>query len=268
MSGSEDGNGGTFARLLTIVRELRERCPWDREQTEASLANHLVEEAYEAMDAIAGGEAEAITDELGDVITQALAIGVIAEEAGRTSVNRILEHVAAKLIRRHPHVYGEDEAATAAQVVANWNEIKREERLKSGATSALDGIARALPALTRAQKLGTRARQAGMDWRDVHEVLAKVREEMDEVEGALSRNDPSAAAEELGDMLLALANAPRFIGHDAEETLRHACDKFSERFKTVECIAAKGGLDLQQLSQNEIEKLWLEAKLIYNREIR
>jgi MazG family protein len=268
MSCSEDGNGGAFARLLTVIRELRQRCPWDREQTEASLANHLVEEAYEALDAIAGGQGQAITDELGDVITQALAIGVIAEEAGRASVNGILEHVAAKLIRRHPHVYGEDEAATAAEVVANWNEIKQEERRKSGATSALDGIARALPALTRAQKLGTRARQAGMDWRDIHEVLAKVREEMDEVEGALSRNDPDAAAEELGDMLLALANAPRFIGHDAEETLRNACEKFRARFRTVERIAAKDGLDLQQLSQNEIEKLWQEAKLIYNREAR
>jgi tetrapyrrole methylase family protein / MazG family protein len=260
MSGSEDGNGGTFARLLTIVRELRERCPWDREQTEASLANHLVEEAYEALDAIAGGEAEAITDELGDVITQALAIGVIAEEAGRTSVNRILEHVAAKLIRRHPHVYGEDEAATAAQVVANWNEIKREERRKSGGTSALDGIARALPALTRAQKLGARARQAGMDWRDIHEVLAKVREEMDEVEGALANNDAEAAAGELGDMLLALANAPRFIGHNAEETLRRACDKFVGRFEAVERLATSRHLDLKQMSPQELENLWQEAK--------
>ena len=268
MSGSEDGNGRAFTSLLAVVRELRRRCPWDREQTEASLANHLIEEAYEAWDAIASGEAEAITDELGDVITQALAIGVIAEEAGRTSVSGILEHVAAKLIRRHPHVYGEDEAATSAEVVANWNQIKREERLKSGATSALDGIARALPALSRAQKLGARARQAGMDWRDIHEVLAKMREEMDEVEGALSRNDPDAAAEELGDMLLALANAPRFLEYDAEATLRRACDKFSARFRTVERIAAESGLDLKRLSQDEIEELWQEAKLICDPEAR
>jgi MazG family protein len=260
MSGNEDASGDAFARLLTVVRELRQRCPWDREQTEASLADHLLEEAYEALDAIASGQTEAIADELGDVIAQALGIGVIAEEAGRMSVNGILEHVAAKLVRRHPHVYLENEPATSAEVVANWNQIKREERVKSGATSALDGIARALPALIRAQKLGARARQAGMDWRDIHEVLAKVREEMDEVEGALSRNDLDAAAEELGDMLLALANAPRFLEHDAEATLRRACDKFSARFRIVERIAGQRGLDLPKLTADEIESLWQEAK--------
>lgn len=261
MNGGDDGNGGSFARLLTVVRELRQRCPWDREQTEASLTNHLVEEAYEALDAIASGEAQAIVDELGDVITQALAIGVIAEEGGRASVSGILNHAAEKLIRRHPHVYGEKQAVTSAEVVANWNQIKQEERRQAGAASALDGIARALPALTRAQKLGTRARQAGMDWRDIHEVLAKVREEILEVEDALERNDPDAAAEELGDILLALANAPRFLEHDAEATLRRACDKFSGRFRTVERLAAERGLDLQQLSPDQIDALWQEAKL-------
>jgi MazG family protein len=265
MNGNENRNPESFDRLLVVVRELRQRCPWDRDQTEASLANHLVEESYEVLDAIASGEVEAITDELGDVITQALAIGVIAEEAGLTNIGVILEHSTAKLMRRHPHVYAEGEAATAAEVVANWNEIKRDERRQAGATSALDGIARALPALTRAQKLGTRARQAGMDWHDIHEVLAKVREEMDEVEGALSRNDSNAAAEELGDMLLALANAPRFIGHDAEETLRNACEKFSERFRTVEGIAAQRGLDLQHLSPDKIESLWQEAKVLWQK---
>lgn len=262
MSGNDDSGGG-FARLLAVMRELRQRCPWDREQTEASLAGHLVEEAYEALDAIEGGASAAIEDELGDVIAQALAIGVVAEETGRMSVSGILEHAAAKLIRRHPHVYGDESATTSGEVVANWNEIKREERRHAGASSALDSVARALPALTRAQKLGSRARQAGMDWRDIHEVLAKVREEIVEVEDALERNDTDAAAEELGDMLLAIANAPRFIEHDAEATLRRACDKFSGRFRIVERIAAERGLDLQKLKADELEPLWQEAKLIH-----
>jgi ATP diphosphatase len=220
----------------------------------------LVEEAYEALDAIASGASAPIADELGDVITQVLAIVTITQESGQPRTGEILEHAVAKLIRRHPHVYAGDSAATAGDVVAKWNQLKQEERRVAGASSALDGIARALPALIRAQKLGTRARDAGMDWRDIHEVLAQVREEMDEVEGALSRNDPEAAAEELGDMLLALANAPRFIGHDAETTLRRACDKFSERFRIVERLAAERGLDLRQLTTTAIQQLWDEAK--------
>jgi MazG family protein len=259
MSGDHE-SGAKFDRLLAIVGELRQRCPWDREQTSASLAHHLVEKAYEALDAIEDGNARAITDELGDVITQALAIVTIISATGQTEIGDILEHAAAKLIRRHPHVYADASAASSSEVVARWNQIKQDERRARGALSALDGIARALPALTRAQKLGSRAREAGMDWDDIHGVLAQVREEIAEVEDALERNDTEAAAEEIGDMLLALANAPRFIEHDAEATLRRACDKFSGRFKIVERLAAGRGLDLRQLSPNEIQQLWDEAK--------
>ena len=259
MSGDHE-SGAKFDRLLAIVAELRERCPWDREQTAASLAHHLVEEAYEALDALESGNARAITDELGDVITQALAIVTIISESGETGIGDILEHAAAKLVRRHPHVYANASAASSGEVVARWNQIKQDERRAAGASSALDGIARALPALTRAQKLGSRARDAGMDWRDIHGVLAQVREEIAEVEDALERNDTEAAAEEIGDMLLALANAPRFIEHDAEATLRRACDKFGGRFRIVERLAAERGLDLPQLSPSEIQRLWDEAK--------
>jgi MazG family protein len=249
-----------FSRLLAIVRELRRRCPWDREQTLQSLGQHLIEEAYEAADALDIGEPHAIADELGDLLAQALFAGVIAEEQSRLRVAEILRSAADKLVRRHPHVYGDVAAKTSGEVVANWDRIKEEERRETGAVSALAGIARAMPALMRAQKLGARARRAGMDWADIHDVLAKVREEMDEVEGALAQNDPDAAAAELGDMLLALANAPRFIGHDAEETLRRACDKFAARFAEVEKIAAARQLDLAALKPAEIDSLWNEAK--------
>lgn len=254
-----------LAELIRIVRELRARCPWDREQTLASLGKHLIEEAYEAADAIAHGTTSAIADELGDLVTQGLFAAIVAEDTGRFTLDAMVEAAARKLIRRHPHVYGGARAETADEVVANWSAIKATERAAAGATSALDGVARGLPALMRAEKLGARARQAGMDWGDIHAVLAKVREEMDEVEGALARNDPAAAAEELGDMLLALANAPRFLEHSAEEVLRQACDKFTNRFRHVERIAAERGIELTKLAPAQIEELWQAAKALVDK---
>lgn len=256
---SNDGRD-QVVRLLQVMRELRQRCPWDREQTTASLGKHLLEEAYEALDAIDHGAGPALAGELGDLVAQVFAIAVIAEEQHRFRIAELFQWAADKLVRRHPHVYGDTEAANSAEVIDNWDRIKQQERASLGATSALDGVARAMPALARAQKLGSRARLAGMDWHDIHDVLAKVREEMDEVEGALASNDADAAAAELGDMLLALANAPRFIDHDAEETLRRACDKFTMRFAAVERLAASRGLDLKRMQPGEIDALWIEAK--------
>jgi tetrapyrrole methylase family protein/MazG family protein len=259
---NQDAEVRACAELIRIVRELRAKCPWDREQTLASLSKHLIEEAYEAADALADGAPRAIADELGDLVTQGIFAGIIAEQAGQFTLAAMVEAAAQKLIRRHPHVYGEVQAGTAGEVVANWSRIKETERKAAGATSALDGVARALPALMRAEKLGARARDAGMDWGDIHAVLAKVREEMDEVEGALARNDPAGAAAELGDMLLALANAPRLIDHSAEEVLRHACDKFTNRFRHVEQLATSRGLDLNELTPAELEDLWQTAKAV------
>ncbi|HLW71407.1 MAG TPA: nucleoside triphosphate pyrophosphohydrolase [Candidatus Binataceae bacterium] len=256
----ENASASRFARLTAIVRELRAKCPWDREQTLASLGKHLIEEAYEAADAIVDGAPEAIADELGDLVTQGIFAAIIAEQEKHASLEAILDGAAEKLIRRHPHVYAGAPAANADEVIANWSRIKQEERRSRGASSALDGVVRALPALMRAEKLGARARDAGMDWADIHAVLAKVREEMDEVEGALARNDADAAAEELGDMLLALANAPRFVGHSAEETLRRACDKFTLRFGKVESLAASRGVVLTQLDAEQLDELWQAAK--------
>jgi MazG family protein len=259
---NQDAEAWACAELIGIVRELRAKCPWDREQTLASLGKHLIEEAYEAADALAGGPPSTIADELGDLVTQGIFAGVIAEQNGQFALATMVEAAAQKLIRRHPHVYGDVQAGTADEVIANWSRIKETERKTAGATSALDGVAHALPALMRAEKLGARARDAGMDWGDIHAVLAKVREEMDEVEGALARNDPAGAAAELGDMLLALANAPRFIDHSAEEVLRRACDKFTNRFRQLERLAEGRGLDLRRLTPAELEELWRAAKVV------
>lgn len=249
-----------FLALLEVIRELRTKCPWDREQTLEAGAKHILEEAYETVDAIEHGGDHELNDELGDLLVQVLFAATIAEENRRLDVATMLRHARDKLVRRHPHVYAGGEAGSAAKVVEKWNQLKREERAAAGMSSALDGVARALPALTRAQKLGERARSAGMDWPDASSALGKVSEEIDEVRAALEHADREAAAEELGDAMLALANVPRFIGHDAETTLRRACEKFIQRFKTVERIAAERALALADLAPDEVERLWQAAK--------
>jgi len=164
------------------------------------------------------------------------------------------------LIRRHPHVYGDVQADTVDQVLSNWDKIKAGEKKDAGKDPGLGQTGRGLPALMRAEKLGEKARRKGMDWQNIGEVLKKVREELDEAEAALADGDHDALASELGDMMLALANAPRFIGHNAEETLRRACDKFVDRFEGVERLAASRNLDLKQMSPSDLESLWQEAK--------
>ena len=254
------GAAEEFLALLEVVRELRQRCPWDREQTLASASRHLIEEAYEAADAIEHGGNREIPDELGDLLVQVLFAANIAEEQRGLEVAAMLAGAREKLVRRHPHVYAGVAAESSAEVVRNWDQLKQQERAAAGATSALDGVARALPALTRAQKLGERARGAGMDWAEASAVLDQVGEEVDEARAALALGDREHAAEEMGDAMLALANAPRFVGHDAETTLRRACEKFTQRFKKVERIAAARKLELAALDAREIEVLWQEAK--------
>jgi MazG family protein len=249
-----------FARLAEVVRELRKKCPWDREQKLAAAGKHLIEEAYEAADAIARCDNAEIADELGDVFGASMLAAVIADDEGRFTVESLLDGAAEKLIRRHPHVYGDVKADTASEVLANWSEIKRKERDAKASKDGLAGVGGALPALMRAEKLGEHARREGMDWADAAEVLNKVREELDETERAIERGDPEGAVEEIGDMLLALANAPRFLGGNAEETLRRACDKFVARFDGVARLAASRGVDLKKLSPADVEALWQEAK--------
>ena len=216
---SEDTTAAqAFAKLLAVVTELRARCPWDREQKLADTPRHLVEEAYEVADAVARGNPIDIAEELGDAIVQCLFTGVILAEESKLDFATVMQNAADKLVRRHPHVYGDIRADTSDQVVENWERIKLDERASKNPDGAksLAHVGRGLPSLMRAEKLGEKARRAGMDWANIREVLAQAREELDEVEQALDRNDTAHAAEELGDLMLAIANAPRFIDHDAE----------------------------------------------------
>ena len=194
---------------------MRRRCPWDRDQTLATSSRHLIEEAYEAADAIEHGGAREIDDELGDLLVQVLFAANIAEEQRGLEVAAMLRRARENSCDAIPTSMPVS-PRKRSRVIQNWDKLKQQERAAAGATSALDGVARALPALTRAQKLGERARGAGMDWREASAVLDKVGEEIAEARAALARGDRDHAAEEMGDAMLALANAPRFVGHDAE----------------------------------------------------
>jgi MazG family protein len=260
MSGSSNNELNELARLLDVVRKLRAECPWDREQTVASTSRHVIEEAYETADAIASNDNADIAEELGDLLVQTIFVAVIAEDESRFSLEKVARDAAEKLIRRHPHIYGDVKADTVDQVLSNWDQIKTAEKKSAGKDPGLGQTGRGLPALMRAEKLGEKARRKGMDWNDIGEVLKKVREELDEAEAALAQGDNDALASELGDMMLALANAPRFIGHNAEETLRRASDKFVGRFEAVERLASSRGLDLKRMSPSDLEALWQEAK--------
>ncbi len=260
---SDDTNAAqAFAKLLAVVTELRERCPWDREQKLGDTPRHLIEEAYEVADAIDRGDSVEIAEELGDAIVQCLFTGLILGEDSKLDIATVMQNAAQKLIRRHPHVYSDTRADTSEQVIENWERIKVGERAGKNpdAAKSLAHVGRGLPSMMRAEKLGEKARRAGMDWANIRELLAKAREEIDEVEDALDRNDTAHAAEELGDLMLAIANAPRFINRNAEQTLRAACDKFVARFDHVAQIAASRGLDLKRMTRPEIDALWNEAK--------
>jgi ATP diphosphatase len=249
-----------FQRLLEIVRDLRHRCAWDREQTLATMAKGLIEESYEVLDAVERDAAGELTGELGDVLVQVLFGAVIAAENDGGGIESIMDAAIGKLIRRHPHVYGDATANDAAEAVANWEKIKQAERAESGYRSALDGIATTLPALVRAEKLGRRAREAGVDWRDLRAVIAKVREELDEVEAAIDSGSAADTAGEIGDALLALANAPRFLDASAEDVLRAASAKFVKRFQRLEDLARSRSINLREIDDAQIDDLWREAK--------
>ena len=249
-----------FAHLIAIIAELRQRCPWDREQTLPEAARHLLEEAYEVVDAIRADDPGEVAEELGDLMVQALFAATIASESNGPRVPELLEGAARKLVRRHPHIYGNAKASTLDQVMELWDQVKAAEKGKAPKKSSLAKTGRALPALMRAEKLGVKARRRGMDWKDAREVLSKIHEELDEVTRALDAGDQGAAADEVGDLMLAIANLPRFLGRDAEQTLRRSCDKFVTRFGEVERLAGRRGLKLAQLSPQELERLWQEAK--------
>jgi MazG family protein len=250
-------------RLRGVMARLRSPdggCPWDIEQTFATIAPYTIEEAYEVADAIESGEPQKIRDELGDLLFQVVFHARMAEERGWFDFDAVATSIHDKLVRRHPHVFAGTEFAKA-----NWEDQKAEERAASAkergdAVSILDDIPRALPALSRARKLGKRASRVGFDWPDVAGIREKVNEELAELDAEVAANRTEAVAEELGDALFTLVNLGRKLDVDAEDALRTANAKFTCRFKHMEELSRQRGMSLEALSPAEWDALWTESK--------
>ncbi len=245
---------GEFVRMIEVLRGPG-GCPWDRAQDHLSLRRHMLEEAYEAVAAIDAGDDAELADELGDVLLQVVLHAQIASDEGRFDIDEVVSRISDKIVRRHPHIFGEATADSPDEVVVHWNAIKREEKAGGG---LLDTIPDALPALMRAEKISRRVVSVGFEWETLDEVWDKVHEEIDE----LKATEPGSAhaAEEIGDLLFTIVNLARKQGIDAEEALRGTCGKFASRWSEMERTALERGLDIAQLGADGLEELWHDAK--------
>ncbi len=258
-----DQAAAELRRLLDIMAALRDPvrgCQWDVAQDFASIAPYTIEEAYEVADAILRRDFASLPDELGDLLFQVVYHARLAEEEGRFGFAEVARHIADKMVRRHPHVFGEAAARTAGMQVAAWDEQKHAERTARAETGTLAGIPLGLPALTRAEKLTRRAARVGFDWPDAPAVLDKLDEEVAELRAELAAADPARLADELGDMLFVLANLARKLGLDAERCLREANQKFARRFGGVEAALAAEGRTAGDATLAEMEALWQAVK--------
>ncbi len=253
-----------FADLVAILHRLRSPggCPWDAEQTHATLRPYLIEEAYEVLEAIDDGDDRELRDELGDLLLQVVFHGELAAERGAFSIRDVTEAICAKLIRRHPHVFADVTVSSSAEVERNWSDIKRAERRDRGHehASAIDGVPRALPALVRAHRVGEKAASVGFDWTKADEVRLKVVEELAEAEAAAASGDPEALEDEIGDLLLAIASWARLSGLHAEHALERAVAKFSTRFRTMELDLRAEGRELADCTPEELDASWNAIK--------
>lgn len=245
--------------IMAKLRDPRDGCPWDIAQTFQSIAPYTIEEAYEVAEAIAQGDRPALCEELGDLALQVVYHARMAEEEGAFTVADVLDAINAKMIRRHPHVFGDGVVRTAEEQTRNWEEVKAQERAAKAATdhSALDGVATALPALLRAQKIQSRAARVGFDWRAAEDVVPKIHEEVEEIREAVATGDPDRIEDEVGDLLFAAVNLARKLDIDAEGALRRATAKFEHRFRAMEETA---GDAFASLDLDAKERLWQQVK--------
>jgi MazG family protein len=238
-----------------------EGCPWDAKQTPESLKPYLLEETYEVLDAIDGGEPSRICDELGDLLLQVVFQARFFEERQAFDMGDVADAIADKLIRRHPHVFAERRQSSIEALDTQWDRIKAKEKERRGESpTVLGGVPRHLPALLRARKLSEKASRVGFDWPAVDGIFAKIEEELEEFKDAFQHADQQAMADELGDLLFAIVNLGRFLNIDAEEALRQTANRFVARFGHIETTLAERGKTLQQSSPEEMDSLWNEAK--------
>jgi tetrapyrrole methylase family protein / MazG family protein len=247
---------GEFDRLVAIMERLRAPggCPWDRAQSRQDLKPYLVEETYEVLDAIEEGSPQKLAEELGDLLLQVVFHAEIAAEEGAFTIEDVCRGINEKLVRRHPHVFGEVKADTPEQVLVNWEAIKKDE--KGAEASVLAGVPNVLPALLKAYRLQQKAARVGFDWEERRQVEEKVQEEWSELNEAVAAGEKDHVREELGDFLFALVNLSRFLDLDPEDALQSANAKFMRRFKALEAQAARQGRDIHGMSLAEMDELW------------
>jgi tetrapyrrole methylase family protein/MazG family protein len=273
-------SGDRFEALVKIMERLRGDggCPWDREQTRQSLKPFLIEEAYEVVEAIDEGDPKKLMEELGDLLFQVIFHAQVGAERGEFTIGQVLAATADKMVRRHPHVFASATASTAREVLEQWEELKRVERdaVAGIPASALDGVPKELPALLRAQRLQDKASRSGFDWPEISGVIAKVEEELGELKEAIHRatsEEPATSTGslrslseiegvelELGDLLFSLVNLARFLNLSAEDALRKSITKFGVRFRYIEEMVERRGNRLRDVSLEEMERLWEDAK--------
>jgi len=245
-----------FARLVMIMDELREKCPWDQKQTIQSLRQMTLEETYELTSAITDNNWKSIKEELGDLLLHIIFYSKIAAEQNQFTIKEVIESISQKLIDRHPHVYGNVEVQDAEDVKRNWENLK----LKEGKTSVLSGVPKALPALVKAMRLQEKAKQVGFEWENKEQVWKKVEEEITEMNEAIQINDQKKSEEELGDVLFSLVNFARFLNVDAENALELTNNKFIYRFTKMEEEALANNKALAEMSLEEMDAIWNDIK--------
>lgn len=252
-----------FSALVDLVELLRcpEGCPWDAEQTDTTVKIYLLEEAYEVLEAIDKASPEDVCSELGDLLFQIIFLARLAAEREEFDLLTVVERIREKMIRRHPHVFGENEISDAAHVEIQWAKIKETEKGSHvNVTSLLRSIPKNLPGLLRAHRLSERASKAGFDWENADDVLDKVREECDELKSAISKNDKEAVGEEIGDLLFSIVNLARHCGLNAEQLLRMTNKKFTDRFERMEREIESSGIGLRDASTDKMNEAWERVK--------
>jgi len=254
--------GDVFGQLVNVMETLRgpSGCPWDREQTHESLKKYLIEETCEVIDAIDDQNSDELRSELGDLLLQIVFHAQLAKEEGVFDIRDVIRGISSKLVRRHPHVFGESQVASAEEVLHRWEEIKAGEKGFEHRTSILDGVPRSLPALLRALEISRRAVSVGFEWPNLDAVVEKLDEEVHELKHELQQGHKDRAAEEIGDLLFTLVNVARWLGVNPEDSLRQMIDRFAERFRRIEEAAHKSGRRLEEMTIEEMDAVWNQAK--------
>lgn len=252
----QEKNEAAFDRLVRIMDELREQCPWDRKQTIQTLRQMTIEETYELADAITDADWTGIKEELGDLLLHIVFYAKIGREQGRFTLDEVIHSICDKLVARHPHIYGDVKVSNDEEVKANWEKLK----LKEGKTSVLSGVPVSLPATVKAMRLQEKAKQTGFEWDNREQVWEKVEEEIGELKEAISSGDSGKTEEEFGDLIFSLINYARFLQLDAENALERTNKKFIQRFTQMEQEALKAGRNLQDMTLSEMDAIWNSIK--------